>query len=93
MLSRFCAVLFLASSLLAQELTPIALPKPETDGGKPLMQALTLRKSEHSEYSPEKLPPQLLSNLLWAAYGINRPNGMRTAPSASTATKSGASRR
>jgi hypothetical protein len=70
------------SAALAQDARPIALPAPQKDGGKPLMQALNLRKSEHSEYSPEKLPPQVLSNLLWGAYGINRPDGRRTAPSA-----------
>jgi SagB-type dehydrogenase family enzyme len=52
------------------------------EGGMPLMQALNLRRSEHAEYSPGKLPPQTLSSLLWAAYGINRPDGRRTAPSA-----------
>ncbi len=83
MSSRLCAILLLASSALAQEVKPIFLPKPQIDGGKPLMQALNLRKSEHSEYSSEKLPAQVLSNLLWAAYGVNRPDGRRTAPSAS----------
>ncbi len=82
MSSRLCAILLVASSALAQELKPLLLLKPQVDGGKPLMQALNLRKSEHSEYSAEKLPPQVLSNLLWAAYGVNRPDGRRTAPSA-----------
>lgn len=82
MSSRLFAFLLIAGSVLAQDLKPIPLPKPQIDGGKPLMQALNLRKSEHSEYSPEKLPPQTLSNLLWAAYGVNRPDGRRTAPSA-----------
>lgn len=60
----------------------IKLPAPETEGGKPLMQCLKLRQSSR-EFSPEKLPLQVLSNLLWAAYGINRPeSGKRTAPSA-----------
>ena len=59
----------------------IALPKPKTDGGKPLMQALSERRSGR-EFSTEKLSPQVLSNLLWAAYGVNRPDGHRTAPSA-----------
>ncbi len=63
-------------------LKPIILPKPETDGGKPLMQALKERKTIRS-FSTEKLPEQVLSNLLWAAFGINRPEtGKRTAPSA-----------
>ncbi len=72
----------LAGAGLAQALEPIQLPKPATEGGKPLMQALNERKSGR-EYSAEKLSPQVLSNLLWAAFGINRPDGRRTAPSAS----------
>jgi len=74
--------LFVAVSLPAQELKPIPLPKPQTEGGKPLMQALSERKSGR-EFSSEKLPPQVLSNLLWAAWGVNRADGRRTAPSAS----------
>ena len=59
-----------------------ALLKPQTDGGKPLMQALQLRRSTRS-FAPQELPPQVLSNLLWAAFGVNRPEtGQRTAPSA-----------
>ena len=50
--------------------------------GKPLMQVLKDRKSSRS-FSPEKLPLQVLSNLLWAAFGVNRQeSGKRTAPSA-----------
>jgi len=45
------------------------------------MQVLNERKSTR-EYSTEKLPPQVLSNMLWAAWGINRSDGRRTAPSA-----------
>lgn len=59
----------------------IPLPKPSTTGGMPLMRALAERKSTR-EFSADKLPPQVLSNLLWAAYGVNRPDGRRTAPSA-----------
>lgn len=55
------------------------LPAPRKDAGKPLMQALQLRRSIR-EFSPRPLPPQLLSDLLWAAYGVNRPSGDRTAP-------------
>jgi SagB-type dehydrogenase family enzyme len=44
------------------------------------MQALKDRRSSRA-YSAEKLPLQVLSNLLWAAFGINRPErGTRTAP-------------
>jgi SagB-type dehydrogenase family enzyme len=41
-------------------------------------------KDRHStrEFSSQRLSPQTLSNLLWAAFGINRPDGKRTAPSA-----------
>ena len=76
-------VLFLCPMLtLGQELKPLLLPAPQTSGGKPLMQALKDRHSTR-EFSPEKLPPQVLANLLWAAFGINRPDtGKRTAPSA-----------
>lgn len=46
------------------------------------MEALKERKSTR-EFSPEKLSAQVLSNLLWAAWGINREDGRRTAPSSS----------
>jgi nitroreductase len=68
-------------ALQAQDLKPIQLPTPQMDGGRPLMQVLKERKTQR-EFSPEKLPTQVLANLLWAAFGINRPDGRRTAPSA-----------
>ena len=55
------------------------LPEPRKAAGRPLMQALQLRRSIR-EFSPRPLPPQLLGDLLWAAYGVNRPSGDRTAP-------------
>ena len=77
-------VLFvLPASSLAQELKAIQLSAPQTDGGRPLMQVLKDRASSRN-FSPEKLPVQVLSNMLWAAFGVNRPeSGGRTAPSAS----------
>lgn len=66
---------------LAQDTGAIRLPPPETAGGMPLMQALKERHSAR-EFGSKPLPPQLLSNLLWAAGGVNRPSGQRTAPSA-----------
>ncbi len=60
---------------------PIQLPNPQKEGGKPLMSALNERMSARS-FSDQKLSMQTLSNLLWAAFGINRPDGHRTAPSA-----------
>jgi len=66
-----------APLVFAQDIT---LPAPQTDGGKPLMQALAARKSAR-QFADRALAPQTLSNLLWAAYGFNRPD-KRTAPSA-----------
>jgi SagB-type dehydrogenase family enzyme len=66
----------------AGETETIKLPDPQTDGGMPLMEALMNRKSDRN-FSVERLPAQTLSNLLWAAFGVNRPeSGKRTAPSA-----------
>ena len=45
------------------------------------MQVLKDRKSSR-DFGPRALPLQTLSNLLWTAFGINRPDGHRTAPSA-----------
>jgi len=70
------------ASIAAEEIKLILLPNPQVDGGRPLMQVLKDRSSSRS-FSSEKLSPQVLSNLLWAAFGINRPDtGKRTAPSA-----------
>ena len=55
------------------------LPPPRREGGMPLFTALNLRHSTR-EYSERPLPVQALSDLLWAAYGVNRPSGDRTAP-------------
>ena len=79
----FLLIVFLYPALTCgQELKPVLLPAPQTDGGKPLMQVLKARHSTR-EFSSEKLSPQVLANLLWAAFGVNRPDsGKRTAPSA-----------
>lgn len=61
--------------------TSISLPPPEKHGGLPLMEALVKRQSSR-DFAPDPLPLQLLSNLLWAAYGMNRADGGRTSPSA-----------
>lgn len=66
----------------AAEAGPVRLPPPGTTGGKALMQALKDRKSSR-EFSPKELPLQIISDMLWAANGINRPDSAhRTAPSA-----------
>lgn len=74
--SAAMAAMPVAPALAAQA---IVLPKPRDAGGKPLIEALRLRRSIR-EYSARPLPPQVLSDLLWAAFGVNRPNGDRTAP-------------
>ena len=70
-----------------QDRPPISLLKPETDGGKSVLAALLERKTIRN-ISAKPLPPQTLSNLLWAAFGVNRLTGSfgklgRTAASAS----------
>lgn len=74
-----------ALPLSAQSSKPpaIRLPPPRTEIGVPLMEALKKRHSSR-EFSPDPIPPEVLSDLLWAAFGVNRPGpGLRTAPSAS----------
>jgi SagB-type dehydrogenase family enzyme len=78
----FSLILVLAVGLAGQEISEIRLPHPQTAGGLPLMQALALRATSR-DFSPDPLPAQTLSNLLWAAWGINRSESKkRTAPSA-----------
>ncbi len=79
-----CLVFFTGFVLFAyaQEVKPIKLPEPKIDQAKSLVQALKDRKSSR-EFGAGTLPLQTLSNLLWAGFGINRPDsGRRTAPSA-----------
>jgi nitroreductase len=57
----------------------LELPAPRSEGGMLLMSALKLRHSTRA-YSSRPLPLQTVSDLLWAAFGINRPSGDRTAP-------------
>lgn len=69
---------------LAQEAKSMQLPKPQAGAGHSLMQLLWKRMSSR-EFSPEPLSVGVLANLLWAGFGINRPDGKRTAPSAHNA--------
>jgi len=67
---------------VASPLEDLALPAPRMAGGKPLLTALKERQSSRA-FSARPLPVQLVSDLLWAAFGINRADsGKRTAPSA-----------
>jgi len=82
LLTAAASLLLSPAILMAQDLKPLKLPSPDTSGGKPIMQVLRERKSSR-EFSTKQLPLEELSNLLWAAFGINRPeSGGRTAPSA-----------
>ena len=82
-MKRFFLALFIVSILGLQAQSVIELPAPQTTGGMPLMEALSKRQSLRNYDSSKSLNPQMLSNLLWAANGINRPaSGKRTAPSA-----------
>lgn len=81
-LSAGFLAIVLFSFAMAEEPGIVQLPAPQTEGGKPLMTALKERQSMRS-FSEQKLSEQTLSDLLWAAFGINRPEtGGRTAPSA-----------
>lgn len=74
------AVLAGMTGAAAQDGTIRQLPPPRLEGGKPLMHALQQRRSTR-EYADRPLPPEVLSDLLWAAFGVNRPaTGDRTAP-------------
>jgi len=58
----------------------VRLPAPNTQGGMPLMDALSARRSVRA-FSPHALQPHVLSDLLWSAFGVNRPDSDgRTAP-------------
>ena len=86
-LSSLVIVNMLVCSCLGQPnkvgpLDSIKLPPAVRSGGKPLMQTLSHRQSTKL-YSDKAIPPDMLSNLLWAAFGINRPDsGKRTVATA-----------
>ncbi|MBU1913200.1 MAG: nitroreductase family protein [Candidatus Omnitrophica bacterium] len=68
--------------VFAEELKPVELSAPQMDRGKLLMQALKERQSNR-DFSDKELPLDVISNLLWAASGVNRPDsGKLTAPTA-----------
>jgi SagB-type dehydrogenase family enzyme len=81
LLKVFCTMFMFGFSIqvISQD---IVLPAPDRTGGKPLMQALNERQSTRT-FTEVKISEQQLSELLWAAWGINRPaDKKRTAPSA-----------
>jgi nitroreductase len=83
-LSALLAICFAFPAFSQQ--AAIQLPKPQITAGMPLMQALAQRQTTRA-FADKPLPLQTLSNLLWAAFGVNRPRDVktglgRTAPSA-----------
>jgi len=78
----FCLLSYAGAVYAAEKASVAKLPPPRTDKGKPLMLALKERASSRN-FSQRELPLAVLSDLLWAACGVNRPEkGGRTAPSA-----------
>ncbi|MBL7156587.1 MAG: SagB/ThcOx family dehydrogenase [Candidatus Omnitrophica bacterium] len=78
----FICTVACAATIFAEEVKTIKLSQPRLEKGKLLMQALKERKSSR-DFSSRPLHPEVLSDLLWAAWGVNRPDsGKRTAPSA-----------
>lgn len=76
----FLIVLLFSTHVHSQSGTT-ALPQPARKGGMPLMEALNQRCSTR-EFAEQPIPDQVLSNLLWAAWGINREQSDKhTAPS------------
>jgi SagB-type dehydrogenase family enzyme len=76
---RILIISLFASSLLIGQ--TLELPAPQKTGGMPLMEALAKRATVRS-FDTTDISMQQLSNLLWASFGVNRPDGRRTAPSA-----------
>jgi len=73
------ALLTAAPGLAATGSAALELLPPRSQGGKPLIETLRLGRSVR-EFSDRPLPVQVLSDLLCAAFGVNRPSGDRTAP-------------
>jgi SagB-type dehydrogenase family enzyme len=69
------------------DLQPILLVRPSYDKGKSVLKALRQRKTIR-EISDKKLSLQMLSDLLWAACGVNRKKGPFNIPGRTAATAS-----
>ncbi len=76
----FTAVLFAGISAVFAA-ADIKLPPPDLQSGKPLMQCLALRRSSRN-FDRQPLPMQIISEILFAADGINRADGHKTVPTA-----------
>jgi SagB-type dehydrogenase family enzyme len=80
---QFLGVMLMSRAALAEGATEVALPPPQTASTiATLIEALSRRRSTR-DFASRELPRDVLSTLLWCAFGINRPDsGGRTAPSA-----------
>ena len=76
-----CSAQESASAKIDTKAAEVALPAPAKTGGMPLMQALAERKTIR-DYKPGELDAATLSEILYAANGVNRPDGKRTIPTA-----------
>lgn len=79
---KYLLLILILSLANSQEV--IELPEPQKSGGMPLNEALSLRQTKRDFHDglAGELTPQELSQLLWACYGINRPEiGYKTVPS------------
>lgn len=77
-MKKFLLAAFLLTATPALAVEDIKLPAPDTTGGKPLMEAITQRKSTR-EFSAKAIDDKDLSNILYAAWGISH-DGKRTIP-------------
>ncbi len=75
-------ILYLQFCLSTEVGEKVQLPEPETSGGMTLNEALNNRKTSRDFDGTKKIDLQTLSQALWSCYGVNRPNGYRTTPSA-----------
>lgn len=60
---------------------PVELPAPQKQGGLSMLEALAKRHVER-KFDSRPLPMQEVSNILWAACGVNREDGRLTVPTA-----------
>lgn len=75
-------LILICSYMTAFSQNKIQLPKPELDKGKSLMECLQNRHTTRN-FTNKKLDNQQISNILWAACGLNRPEDNKyTAPTA-----------
>ena len=75
-------MMMLSTSMMAQSVQQLPAPKFDKKSNMSLIDVLQKRESVR-EYAADPLTDQELSNILWGACGINRPESKRlTAPSA-----------